>query len=210
MHQELQLKTGDVSVARVEPWQLTIAFDEPCAEIRIQMDDAVGVIIRDQWEMLIEQVKRREPSRWQYSDYPPPLGDELKGVVAKLNTTAAYQLFLAGFECAQLLGLISHDWDSIFRLGPVISDLYTGGGKRGGLYFPPDEWFERQSEEVIDELLRNNKIGRLTATSNNGSQLDNVYIPYATPATLPRDLSPDAKHAWDKLRALYDRSIGRE
>ena len=210
MSQQLDLETGDVTAERTSAWRMSLAYDASSAEISVRFDDASGTCLRGDWDTLVEQVRTREPSRWQYSDYPPPLGGPLKAVVQKLKTTAAFQLFLAGFETAQLLGLVKHDWDSLLRLGPVLSDLYTGGGKRGGLYFPPEEWYERQNSEVINELLRNNKIGRLIATSDNGTRFENVYIPYATPATLLHKLTPEARSAWGELRSLYYRATGRE
>lgn len=205
----IELRTGDVSKEHRGIRSLTMEAQPSVGVVRLCLDEKEGLVPIAEWQYLLDQVSTRRLHEWQSANYPGPMGTYLKEVVTSITSTAAYQLFLIAFEVARLLGFLRHDWDHLFRLGPVLSDISTSLPRLGGLYFAPDEWFQAQSPQVLDELMANNQIVRFTARSENCSKVENVLIPYSTAIIRIGKLTPAATKAWEELREFNARMTGR-
>jgi hypothetical protein len=136
----------------------------------------------------------------------------LNRVLQCLNSTPAYQLFLAGFHIADTIGMFEieqiQESAIVDRFKKLSGNLPWLSGKRGRLFFIPDEY----NAAIELELLANNKIivsELYVATEERiipeGRKL---VVPYATPIGFNTQVSPETKVAWRGITSLVTQDGG--
>lgn len=188
-------------------------FDNRMRVVRLETDIATSELILfvDQppvarfdirlWPRLLQQVQSRELHRWQYdADYPEPLGlPHVRQMIMRINSTACFQLFCASVEIGSILN-IAYDRGEIDVNIAFLSERFHRLGS-SGLYFVPNRIIQVINQQVLSELMANNKICRLSVTYDLLQPGNAIiyYVPYATPSA---ELSHAAQLAWLTIRDL--------
>jgi hypothetical protein len=137
----------------------------------------------------------------------------LNRILQCVNSTPAYQLFLAGFHIGDRIGL--------FNLGqvqePAITDRFRylvdnlpwSRGKRGRLFFLPDDCV---TPNVERELVANSKLISAELFLGHGNPHSHVTrklcIPYATPIGFSTRVQKDTELSWQRIADLVRRQGG--
>lgn len=178
--------------------------------------DGQGVTVPDDtMPNLLARIVAGTPTEWQYSSdsavqttFRP-----LNRILQRLMSTPAYQLFRAGFDVGDAIGM--------FNLNqvrePAIADSFRylvgvvrgGYGKKGRLFFLPEGCV---TAEIEYALLANGKIdsadlftGEPEANSHVARKL---FVPYATPIGFNTRVNTDTENAWRQISDLIRRQGG--
>jgi hypothetical protein len=200
----IQLQTGDITHQPFKLREFALEARRPLSQILLAFDGREACIQASQWPSLLEQVKLRSLSRWKHPRMPLPMGQaEMQELLSAVDNTPAYQLFLAGFDLAETLALVSELPERVvLRRAIVLEERVPSTIGPGGLFVVPVSLLEETVEaESINELVRNNKLCRLHVEA--GETVEKYYIPYATPVGFPASASIRAKQLWERLRDYF-------
>src|SRR5438128_2168394 len=111
------LKTGDVTRPTPAIREFQLEADRPAVKVRLSFDGQEAHVQIADWPLLLDQVRERSLSRWKYARVNPPMGEPaMQALLTPVSNTPAYQLFLAGFDIAETIGLVSDLSDrTVFR-----------------------------------------------------------------------------------------------
>ena len=201
----LELTTGDVTLAPLELRTFHISADDQAPRIILQFDNTSAAVERTEWGTLLAQVKTRSLARWKFSRMEGPMGEpDFQLLLAGVGNTPAYQLFLAGFDIAGVVGVVS-DLDDQVVLGRCISLARRIPSIVGpkGLFFISGTLLANASLEAVDQLIQSNKLCRLRANIGGFKTVTKYYIPYATPIELVDDAQDETRQLWGRIRDYY-------
>lgn len=200
----MQVQTGDVTKKTPEMRNFRLETDRPLTEIVLSFDGHEARLEGGRWPALLEQVKTRSLSRWKHPRIVPPLGNsDVQVLLSVVSNTPAYQLFLAGFDIAEAVRLVSDLPErAILRRAIALSERLPSPLGSGSLFFLPDAVLDEEVEHsCLDELVLNNKLCRLRIDS--GESLEKYYIPYATPIDFTTPISEQTRQLWERVRDYF-------
>lgn len=200
----LQLQTGDVTRSPLHLRIFEMEAGRPLAQVILSFDGRTAQVAAALWPTLLEQVRIRSLSHWKHARMAPPMGQsDMQELLSVVGNTPAYQLFLAGFDFAEAVGLVRELPERIvLRRAIALTERLPSVLGTKGLFVLPDSLLDEDVErEVLEELVRNNKLCRLHVDS--GEQLEKYYIPYATPIGFATPVSERAKQLWDRVRDYF-------
>ena len=181
----------------------------------LEYDGRRAIVPNEEIRNLLTRISAGTSVEWRHSSDPEiqTTFRPLNRILQCLNSTPAYQLFLAGFHIADAIGM--------FDLGQVeetaiadsfrylVGNLPWPNGKKGRLFFIPDGYV---TAEIELELLANTKIvgaDMYLATDDRTSPVDHkVFVPYATPIGFNTRVAPETEEAWRRISDLVRRQGG--
>jgi hypothetical protein len=193
----------------------TFAIAHGAVGFSLDFDGRKASVPDQEIRALLSRVGEGTSVEWRHSRDPEiqTTFRPLNRILQCLNSTPAYQLFLAGFHIGDSIGL--------FDLGqvqePAISDSFRylvgnlpwAGGKKGRLFFLPDDYI---APDVERELVANSKlvsadffIGQDDPTSHVARKL---FVPYATPIGFNTRVQKETEEAWRRISDLVRRQGG--
>jgi hypothetical protein len=138
----------------------------------------------------------------------------LDRILQSLNSTPAYQLFIAGFHLGNAIGIF--DLSQVNAQSLRDSFLYLVGplsatrGKKGQLFFLPEGYVA--TPEIKLELMANGKLFCAIFFTINAQDVhhegEKLFIPYATPIGFNTQISEAAKMAWTRISDLVSKHAG--
>lgn len=169
--------------------------------LTLQLDETTARVPRQDWFRLETQIAERALSKWQFGqNVPSPLGlPEMRNLVRMIDSTASYQLFLACIEISTFLRIVDEPQHIIDRFG-VLSGILVRLGGRNGLFFPPSEML-KESSQILDELVLNNRLGRLQVRTDENRET--FFVPYVTPVAFKVPVSAEARQLWERIRNAH-------
>lgn len=199
---QLEVRTGDVTSETKQLRSLAIQIFRDRAAIQFTLDDATGEIQFTDWPLLLEQVQDQELVKRHTPDLLEPPLRLLVNVTSRINSTPVFQLFLAGIDIAERMGLVGNSsFDLIRRRFTVLRHSMPSVTGAGGLFFVPDDLLNGH-DPAVSELVKNNKL--CSATIIDAETIRRFYIPYATPiGFVAGPVSNEAERLWDAVRNLY-------
>ncbi|HTU22751.1 MAG TPA: hypothetical protein VMG10_32220 [Gemmataceae bacterium] len=201
---QIQVQTGDVTKKVPEMRYFRLEADHPLSEIVLTFDGHEARHAGTEWPALLEQVKMRSLSHWKHSRMAPPMGrPSMQELLSVVSNTPAYQLFLAGFDFAEAIGLVSDSPERVvLRRAAALAERLPSAIGPGGLFVVPDPLLgDIPDPPSLEELVRNNKLCRLCIDS--GGHVEKYYIPYATPIGFATVVSESARQLWDRIRDYF-------
>lgn len=197
----LRVQTGDVTRQPSTLRDFQVATARPLTEITLSFDNHEAHFLASEWPALLEQVKGRSLSHWKDSRIAPPMGQaDMQELLSVVSNTPSYQLFLAGFDLAEAVALVS-EWPErvVLRRAIGLTERLPSAIGPGGLFVVPDPLLgDNPDLTVLEDLVRNNKLCRLRLDA--GDSVEKYYVPYATPIGFVTPVSRQAKQLWDRLR----------
>ncbi len=152
---------------------------------------------------------------WQHSSDPEiqTTFRPFNRVLQCLDSTPAYQLFLAGFHICDSIGLF--DLEQVPETAIVDSFRYLVGylawsnGRKGRLFFLPDDIIDQNIE---NELIANSKLGSvdlIKIRDDTQSFLSRkLYVPYANPIGFNTIVGKETEVKWQRINELMHRQGG--
>jgi hypothetical protein len=185
--------------------QFVISVDQIPGDVKMTFHEATAVVNSREWLSLLRQVKTRSLSKWKFTKMEDPMGKgDFQRLLAEVNTTPAYQLFLAGFDIAVVVGLVSEPDDQVV-LSRCIS--ISGGNMPHAIgprkLFVISDRVLQEGGDAINALVLAKKLCRLTATIGQFEPVIKYYIPYIPQSGVQANLSPEANALWDRIRDFY-------
>ena len=213
---KLEMETGDVTlIGKGKPAASTVPVRKFAIEydldlcytlsfdgrhVRVQQNDVTD---------LFAQVAQHSTVEWKYSKEPEIRSafDPLNRILQVINSTPAYQLFLAGFQIADTVGVFNldtvHQVAIVESFHNLVGSLVWSFGKKGSLFFLPEGYV---TPEVIPELIANNKllsINLFSLADEKDSLLENkLCVPYATPIGFNTAVQPETEATWRRINDL--------
>lgn len=202
------LETGDVTLRAPALRHFRLEADRPPVEVRLCYDDQTARIEVADWPALLDQVRERSLSRWKHTRMDPPMGDpDMQNLLAGVSNTPAYQLFLAGFDISEAVGLVGDLPErTVLRRAIALSGRLPSLAGQGGVFFLPDVLVGEGTDPApLDELILNNKLCRLTVGAGDtpGGPVVKYYVPYATPLDFTTPVSRQTRELWDRVRDYF-------
>ena len=134
-------------------------------------------------------------------------------VLQRLDSTPAYQLFLAGFHICESIGLFDFSYipeaaiEDSFRY--LVGYLTWPNGRNGKLFFLPDDIVDQSIE---NELIANSKIGSVELIGILGDAHSilgrKLYVPYANPIGFNTKVDRETEVKWQRINELMHRQSG--
>jgi hypothetical protein len=205
MARRLELTTGDITLSAPRMRSFSILVEDAPDEVELHFDNVSTHVCHSDWPELLAQVKTRSLAKWKFTNMSPPMGEpDFQRLLAEVNNTPSYQLFLAGFDIAETVGLASNREDQIVlsRCISLSMRIPSAVGPKG-LFFLPDAFADTLGADVIKELVESNKLCKVTALVASFQPITKYYIPYATPIDLIASATPAARNAWDRVRSYF-------
>jgi hypothetical protein len=200
----LRVETGDVTLKTPALRNFQLQADRPLTGISLAFDGEQAHIDREDWPALLGQVKTRSLSRWKHTPMEGPMGEpDMQALLSVVSNTPAYQLFLAGFDVAEAVGLVSALPERVvLRRTMGLSGRLPSITGSGGVFFLPEGLVDDPADAAaLDLLILNNKLCHLHVEA--GEAVDRHYIPYATPLGFTTKVTPEAERLWAKVRDYY-------
>jgi hypothetical protein len=203
----LRLQGGDVSAAPPVGRTSQLEADHDRQEVRLSFDDARVSLDVDDWAVLLEKARGTPSASLWINDrrigHPFSLPD-VHTLVSRLTTTPAYQLFLAGLNIAENIGLVPNGDEQLSLVRCELLVRWVPGTiGRGGLFFLPGNFFTGENSAAFDELMHNSKVCRCQVQVDDGPPWAGAYIPYATPFGFTTPVAPEASRLWEDIRNYY-------
>jgi hypothetical protein len=140
----------------------------------------------------------------------------LNRILQVINSTPAYQLFLAGFQIADTVGFFNLDTvhqDAIVdSFHYLVGNLVWTFGKKGRLFFLPDGYLTDGVTRT--ELLANSKlfsVDLFSIADGQASHLENkLCVPYATPIGFNTAIQPATEATWRRINHLISQQRGEQ
>jgi hypothetical protein len=204
---KLSVKTGNATSRARDIRSFEIEVDRPPTVVQFALDGGVGQVDANEWFPLLDQIRAKElVKRHSPGQMDPPLGD-LSRVTAQISSTPTFQLFLAGTDIAERIGLVSESsYNWVSQRFAALNHWMPSVTGAGGLFFVPDNIFAQATDAAILELLRNNKLctAILCEDTPGINEVQRYYMPYATPiGFVAGPVSREAERLWDAVRTLY-------
>lgn len=182
---------------------------------RLEYDGRRATVPNKEIRNLLIRVSEGTSIEWRSSSDPEiqTTFRPLNRILQCLNSTPAYQLFLAGFHIADAIGMFDLEQVQESSIADsfnyLVGNLMWTNERKGRLFFLPEGYV---TPEVEMELLANTKIVGVDLirivddqTSHVGHKL---YVPYATPIGFSTRVSQDTQETWRKINNLMSRQAG--
>ncbi|HEV3384199.1 MAG TPA: hypothetical protein VG097_05255 [Gemmata sp.] len=157
-----------------------------------------------EWNVFVEVVKQLAPSRWRSNKRIPELteNEPARAILRSCENTPSFQLMLAGIDIVQAFKLMENRSadDSICDFDNRNHTIRSVFGT-GRIYFVPSTLTADVPRELLEHLLKQNKLGEAKLSSQEDSI--RYYIPYSVPSTLQQAMPPEANRLWDDIRNEY-------
>jgi len=157
-----------------------------------------------EWSIFVEVVKQLAPSRWRSNRPIPELAanEPARAILRSCENTPSFQLLLAGIDIVQAFKLMENRSadDLICEFDNRDHTIRSVFGT-GRIYFVPKTLTADVPTELLEHLLRQNKLGDAKLTTTEDSI--RYYIPYAVPSTLEQAIPSEANRLWDDIRNEY-------
>lgn len=213
----LQLHARDVTLLpdgrpatdpKVVP-ERAFAFSHDAGGYHLAFDGQAVTVLDSAMGNLLARVVAGTPTDWQYSSDSDTQQTfrPLNRILQRLTSTPAYQLFRAGFDIGDAIGMF--DLDQVRE--PAIADSFRylvgivrgGFGRKGRLFFVPDGYVP---EEVEFELVANGKLDSADLFDGdphaNSHVAHKLFVPYATPIGFNTKVGADTERAWRRISDL--------
>ena len=137
------------------------------------------------------------------------LRNPLRKVVELVNSTPAFQLFVAGFHIGETIGMFDDDSiadaDVSAAYRGLVGNLEWTAGQRGRLYFPPggpevDAPAERELAEAGRLFLA--ELRYSTGEAGPKTVDRKWFVPYVPALDWVRQVSPEAQILWNRIRSM--------
>lgn len=181
----------------------------------LEFDGRRASVLIEDMRHLFTRVLDGTPVEWRYSSNSEvrTVFEPLARILPCLNTTPAYQLFLAGFHIADTIGLLTsptiHETGIIASFRYLVGPLVWPYGKKGRLFFLPEQTVTPQ---VATELIANGKLFSATILTEGWKPTEPIevklFIPYATPIGFNTHVGPETEDAWRKIGEMLRRLGG--
>lgn len=179
---------------------------------RLEFDGRHAMVPRDAILNLLARVSEGTSVEWRYSKDPAIQATfrPLNRIIQSINSTPAYQLFLAGFHIGDTIGMFEPAMiaepavvDS-FRY--LVGNLPWPQGKKGRLFFLPEDYVTADAEQ---ELRGNGKLFSVDLYTGDGDRRSHVThkvcVPYATPMGFNTKIVDQTENAWRRVSELIRR-----
>lgn len=123
-----------------------------------------------------------------------------------IDSTPSYQLFLAGFHIAEVIGMLSltdirlESVPNSFRYN-LLGNIPWPNGKNGRLFFLRDG--EVSNSDVQHQLLANGKLFLASMFVDDGAGPqhleEKLFVPYANPIGFNTEVADATKDAWKRI-----------